>query len=407
MRHFKEHITETEQKNVHLEHLEDQVLNRGAHGARESLNFLFSLRDMLAGHSTQAVNVTTKWDGAPAVVCGINPDNEQFFVGTKSVFNKTPKINYTDKDIDMNHPGEELNAKLKTCLRYLPKLGIKGVFQGDLMFTGDDVCVEIIDGESYVVFTPNTITYAFLKDTTIAKRIQAAQLGVVFHTEYIGSSMSNLLTSYKVDIGYLNHPKEVWFRDASYVDEAGTVTFTVEELADCNAVLNKAMVAFQDVNDKVLNQIALTNIYRDNVKMFNNSKIREGQAITNTTQHTNDFIRWLDARMTAAIGEAKLPDTKTKRIQEKTNVLGFLRAHAADLKSIFDLQNALVYAKMLILNKLQQVKSTHTFLKVGDGYKVTNPEGFVAVDHIGNAVKLVDRLTFSHANFTTAREWTK
>jgi hypothetical protein len=405
MQPFKTHITT--EKNIHLEHIEDQVLNRGAYGATESLNFLFALRDMLAGHATAPINLTTKWDGAPAVVCGVNPENDQFFVGTKSVLNKTPKLNYTERDINVNHPNDELNQKLKACLRYLPKLGIKGILQGDLMFTKGDVKDQTIDGREYVTFTPNTLTYAFQKGTTLAERIKEAQLGIVFHTSYHGTKMDNLIASYNVDIGYLNHPKEVWYRDASYVDETGTVTFTQEELTYLNTLLNSAVKSFSAINDKVLNQIALNGIYRDNIKIFNNTKVRAGESILDTTLYTNQLIHWLETRMTAAIGEAKLPETKRKRTQERTNVLGFLRAHAPELRSIFDLQNQLVYAKMFILNKLHQVSNTHTFLRTETGYKATNPEGFVAVDHFGNAVKLVDRLSFSHANFTAAKDWSK
>lgn len=394
-----------EGKNVHLEHLEDQVLNRGVDGAREAITFLLSLKDMLSGHVKNPINVTTKWDGAPAVVCGVNPENGKFFVGTKGVFNKTAKLNYTERDIDANYPSEGLNHKLKLCLWYLPKLGIKSIYQGDLMFTKGDTKLETIEGIKYVTFTPNTITYAVPANTTLATRILAASVGIVFHTEYHGTTMSGLKASYRIDLGHLNHSKDVWFRDASFVDLTGTATFTSEETLHCVTLISTAAAMFQALNGKILNQIALNETYRSWVKQFNNSKIREGQSITNTTGHTNEFVRWLDARMSAAIGDAKQPDTKRKRTQEKTTVLGFFRAHAADLKAIFDLTNQLVYAKLLILGKLNQIQSTRTFLKTSDGYAATSPEGFVAVDHIGNAVKLVDRLSFSSANFNAAKNW--
>ena len=407
MQPFKEHITEAAEKNLHLEHLEDQVFNAGVDGARQAINFLQSLRDMLSGHVERPVNVTTKWDGAPAVICGINPDNGKFFVGTKGVFNKTAKLNYTEKDVDANHPSEVLNHKLKMCLWYLPKLGIKGILQGDLMFTKSDIKSEAIEGQKYVTFTPNTITYAIPANTTLASRLLAASVGIVFHTEYHGTSMSKLKASYNIDLGHLNHTKDVWFRDASFIDLTGTATFTAEETLHCATLISTAAAMFQSLNGKILNQIALNETYRGWVKQFNNSKIREGQSITNTTGHTNEFVRWLDARMSAAIGDAKQPDTKRKRTQEKTTVLGFFRAHAADLKAIFDLQNQLVYAKLLIVRKLGQAQSTHKFYRTSDGYQVAGDEGYVAIDHIGNAVKLVDRLSFSHQNFNASKSWDK
>jgi hypothetical protein len=407
MQPFKQHIalTEAADKNLHLEHLEDQVLNRGVNGAREAINFLLSLRNMLMGHVEKPINITTKWDGAPAAFCGINPDNGKFFVGTKGVFAKNAKLNYTEADIERNHESEGLREKLRTCLYYLPKLGITGILQGDLMFTQQDLKVQNIEGEKYVTFTPNTITYAVPVNTNIAKRMLAAKLGIVFHTEYHGKTMSSLKASFHVDLGHLNHTKDVWFRDASFVDQSGTATFTSEETSELGVLLSHAGSLFQAINGKVLNQIAMNEMYRMWVKTFNNTKVREGTAVENTTAHTNEFIRWLDAKMTAAIGEAKQPDTKKKRIQEKTTVLGFFRAHAVDLKAIFDLQNALIYAKLMIVHKLGQVKDTQTFLKTADGYTATSPEGFVAIDHVGNAVKLVDRLQFSHANFNAAKNW--
>jgi len=114
---FSDFLTESKEgKNLHLEHLEDEVLNNGVVGARSAINFLQSLRDMLAGRSATKINVTTKWDGAPAIFVGTNPENGKFFVGTKGVFAKNAKLNYTEEDIDNNHPGEGLNHKLKTAL---------------------------------------------------------------------------------------------------------------------------------------------------------------------------------------------------------------------------------------------------------------------------------------------------
>lgn len=384
------------------------MLNRGAAGAQEAINFLHSLRNMLTGHIEKPINVTTKWDGAPAVFCGINPDNGKFFVGTKGIFNKDAKLNYTEKDIDKNHPSEGLNAKLKTCLFYLSKLGITGILQGELMFTKGDVVTKAIEGIKYITFTPNTITYAIpLDQTQLVERIHKAQLGIVFHTSYHGSSMSNLKANYTVDLGRLKHTKDVWFRDASLVDQSGTVSFTAEESQSLAVVLAKATAIFQGLNAKILNQIALSDTFRSPIKIFNNSKVRAGEPINNTTEHTNELIRWINTKLTKDIGDAKQPDTKRKRTQEKTEVLGFLRSHAAELKMIFDLQNQLVYAKMMIVNKLQTVQGTHKFYKTADGYAVAGDEGFVAVDHIGNAVKLVDRLSFSHQNFTATKNWTK
>ena len=408
---FSEFITEAKKEgaNLHLEHIEDEVLNRGVAGTRDAINFLQSLRDMLAGHSSSKVNVTTKWDGAPAVFCGINPDNGKFFVGTKGVFNANPKLNYTDDDIDMNHPSGGLNAKLKVALRYLPKLGIKGVLQGDMMFSKGDINTQTIDGEEYITFQPNTIVYAVPSDSKLAKAMTSAQMGIVFHTSYTGKTFSDMKASFNIDINHLSTTKDVWFRDAYFVDASGTVTFTEQETKVLNSHLSLAGTTFQSINALTLNRIAASEIVLTYIKTFNNTKVREGMEIKDTVAHTNDLIRWVEAKLNKDISDAKKEETKQKRIKEKTEIMRFFRGSVRDLKNIFDLMNHLVASKNMIVGKLQQMKQvTNTFLRTDDGFKVTNPEGFVAVDKLkGNAVKLIDRLEFAHANFNAAKAWTK
>jgi hypothetical protein len=410
MSKFTDFLTEAtkEGKNVHLEHIEDEVLNRGVIGARESIDFLRSLRNMLAGHAETKVNITTKWDGAPAIFAGINPENGKFFVGTKSVFNKNAKLNYTEDDIDVNHPSGGLNEKLKVALRYLPKLGIKGVLQGDMMFSKGDLKRETIDGESYVIFQPNTIVYAVPTDSKLAQSMLAAQLGVVFHTSYTGRTMEDMKASFNIDIGRLTATKDVWFRDASFVDASGSATFTEEETKQITTILSIAGRTFQTINSMTLNRIASSETILTYIKTFNNTKVREGKKITNTNQHTLDLIRWVEAKLNKDIADVKRAETKAKRTKEKTEVMRFFRTNAAQLRFIFDLQNLLVDAKLMIVRKLESIRSIGTFVRTDTGYRITAPEGFVAVDKLkGNAVKLVDRLEFSQANFNAAKNWSK
>ena len=405
---FTQFLTESKEgKNLHLEHIEDEVLNRGVSGARDAINFLQSLRDMLAGHSQSKVNVTTKWDGAPAVFCGINPENGKFFVGTKGVFNANPKLNYTDADIDANHTSAGLNSKLKVALRYLPKLGIKGVLQGDMMFAKGDIDEKVIDGQSYITFQPNTIVYAVPSDAKLARMMLSAQMGIVFHTSYTGKTMADMNASFNIDIGHLTTTKDVWFRDASFTDASGTATFTAEETSTITSTLSQAGRTFQSINSLNLNRISASETIMTYIKTFNNTKVRAGQAIRDTRAHTFELTRWVEAKLNKDISDAKKADTKKKRVKEKTEIMRFFNNAAKDLKAIFDLMNLLVNAKNMIVKKLQQMKQvTGTFLRTDDGFKITNPEGFVAVDRLkGNAVKLIDRLEFAHDNFNATKNW--
>ena len=199
-----------EDTNTHLEHLEDEIINGGMAGAKTALLFLNSLTDMLSGSSTSKLTVTTKWDGAPAVFAGINPENGKFFVATKSLFNKVPKINYTNADIKSNHGTEGPVNKLKVALKYLPELNMDGIYQGDIMFTKEDLEQENIDGVTSLTFTPNTITYAVPDDSDLASTIRKSKIGVVWHTTYKGSTIADLSASFGVDASKFTKTKNVW-----------------------------------------------------------------------------------------------------------------------------------------------------------------------------------------------------
>ncbi len=394
---FKEFLTESKEgKNVHLEHLEDEVLNRGVVGARQAINFLQSLRNMLAGHSETKINVTTKWDGAPAIFCGVNPENNKFFVGTKGVFAKNAKLNYTDEDIDRNHPGEGLNEKLKIALRYLPKLNITGIIQGDMMFTEKDIKNETIDGEDYITFQPNVIVYAVPAKSVLAKMMTSAKLGIVFHTSYTGKTMEDMKASFNVDIGKLSVTKDVWFRDASFVDASGTATFTAQETRQITHILSLAGRTFQSIDSKFLNSLHVRETLLVDIKAFNNSKVRAGEEIKDTSVHTSQLIKYIEDKHNAKILDAKKQETKQKRIAEKTEEIRILRSNVHSLKLVFDLMNLIVEAKLMIVAKLQNVKSIGTFLKTDDGFRVTAPEGFVAVDRLKG-----------QANFNATKSWDK
>jgi hypothetical protein len=408
---FSDYLTESKEgKNLHLEHLEDEVLNGGVTGTRGAISFLQSLRDMLAGHATgRTVNLTTKWDGAPAIFAGINPENGKFFVGTKGVFAQNAKLNYTNADIDANHPGEGLNKKLKIALQYLPELGITGVMQGDMMFTTADLKVETIDNKKYITFQPNTIVYAVPADSNLANSIKTAKMGIVWHTTYNGDTMADMKASFGADIGGFKNSKNVWYRDASFVDASGTATFTKQETDELNSILSQAGSLFRSISSRTLNQIATNDTYKIAIKAWNNLKVREGKEITNTAQHVAGLIATTEEKMNKLILDAKKADTKQKRQMEKNIVMSFYKSNKNELKKIFDLQNLLVRAKNMIVRKLQQVQdSVGTYLRTdATGLKVTAPEGFVAIDRIGKAVKLVDRLEFSQANFNATKNWSK
>jgi len=411
---FAETLTEDKGgKNLHLEHLEDEIINYGVTGGRAAINFLRSLRDMLAGASRSSVNMTVKWDGAPAIFAGIDPEDGKFFVAKKSVFNVSPKLYKTNAEIDADVSGA-LVSKFKIALKEFSKLGIKGVLQGDLMFT-DDVDTTTIDGTKYYTFQPNTIVYAVPVDSKLGNIIKKAKIGIVWHTTYSGKALQDMKASFGVNISSLSKPSSVWMDDASYRDVSGRATFNAKETDKITAILSQTGKTFQRINAPMLTkflrlQDSLTGALSGaSLKTYNNSKVRAGEKISNPKQHAQGYIKWVEMSVQKQIDKVKSPAGKTKYTKIQKEYMREFGKHTNNLIMIITFQNLLLDAKMQIVNKLNSVKGlTDTFIKTSNGFKVTNPEGYVAIDRVsGNAVKLVDRMEFSFNNFTAIKAWDK
>jgi len=400
-----------EEKNTHMEHIEDLVFNEGVTGTRKAINFLQDLRNMLAGNSKSKVTATVKWDGAPAIFVGVDPTDGKFFVAKKGIFNKNPKVYKTNTEIDADLSGE-LAAKFKVALKEFAKLGIKsGVYQGDLMFT-DDKKTETIDGEKYITFHPNTIMYAVPYDSILGKKIRSAKIGVIWHTTYVGDSFESMSASFgKTIVDKLNAISSVWMDDANYKDYSGTATFTAAETKEVTTILSRAGTLFNSISAPTLNAISNDEDLLMVVKTFGNSKIRKGEVITNTKAHVQELYHWIHDRYEKEIEKKKTLAGKKTQEQMRKKILSFFAHHDQNqIVAIFDLVNLLVEAKSMIIGKMNQAGHVSTFLKTANGFKTTGVEGFVAIDHLtGGAVKIVDRMEFSNANFSAniIKGWTK
>ena len=410
---FRELTEDKGGKNLHLEHLEDEIINYGVDGGRAALNFLRSLRDMLAGSSRSSVNMTVKWDGAPAIFAGIDPSDNKFFVAKKSVFNVNPKLYKTEAEIDDDLSGT-LNSKFKIALQEFSKLGIKGVLQGDLMFT-DDVETSKIEGVLYYTFQPNTIVYAVPVDSKLGNIIKKSKIGIVWHTTYTGNALEDMKASFGVNISGLKSPSSVWMDDATYKDTSGKSTFTSTETEKITAILSNVGKTFQRINGPQLRKfIALQESMKGaiagaSLKTYNNSKVRAGEKIKQPSQHAKGYEKWVEISIQKQIDKVKSPAGKKKYENVQKEYMREVRKYTGMLVQVITFQNLLVDAKMVIVKKLNSVKGlTDTFIKTANGFKVTNPEGYVAIDRVsGGAVKLVDRMEFSFNNFTAIKAWDK
>ena len=392
-----------EDKNTHMEHLEDLVFNEGVAGTRKAINFLRDLRDMLAGNSTSKITTTVKWDGAPAIFAGIDPRDGKFFVAKKGIFNKEPKVYKTSAEIDAELSGD-LADKFKIALSEFSKLGIKsGVYQGDLMFT-DDKKIEIIDDDKYVTFHPNTIVYAIPYSSELGAKIRSAKIGIVWHTTYEGKSFETMSASFgKGIVEKFKDVPSIWMDDANYKDYSGTATFTKSETAAVTKMLSDAGSMFQAMNPLTLNAISRDDDLLMQVKTYNNSKIKSNTPITDINAHVTGLFNYIHDKFQKEIDTKKTQKGKDVQEEKRKKILAFFANHdKREIVKIFEIAEKLTAIKEMIINKMNEAGHISTFIKTASGFKVTGVEGFVAIDHLsGGAVKIVIRMEFSKANFSS------
>jgi|TARA_B100001093_G_scaffold202176_1_gene194198 hypothetical protein len=392
--------------NTHLEHLEDDILNNGTAGGKNAIAFLRELGQMLT-EPNSTIRITTKWDGAPAIVCGQHPSTGNFFVGTKSVFNKgAPKICFSNSDIDEWYNGE-LAHKLKTCLKLLPQLGIKGVLQGDLLYT-NDLGSKTINGEKCVSFTPNTITYAVPDKSPLAMKIKASQMGIVFHTTYSGGpAVRDMSASFGANVSKMQGNKNVTVFSSDFSDATGSSLFSSNEKARYLAAVNKTEGSlkqaskFLDIlNGKQDGRFLFSALF----KQYFNSFIRGGKKIQNVQVVAMGFTKFYTDLLDKEIATKKQEGTKKKYKLIKTEGLKFLKVNYRAIYMTVASYMNLIAAKNMVIRQLEKVKGIGTYIKTDTGFKVTAPEGFVAIKS-GSALKLVDRLEFSRVNFNIEKNW--
>ena len=388
----------------HLEHLEDEMLNYGVEGCKAAVSFLKELRKML-GCDNSTGFMQTKWDGAPSVICGTDPNSGLFFVGTKSVFAKTPKICYTDFDVDLYYEGD-LAEKLKYSLKYFSGLGIKGIVQGDLLFTKSTLRTETVHGERLYTFRPNTITYGIPTDHPIGQAAGRAKIGVVFHTHYSGDDFQSMQAlagatvkgstdalvvqnDTPMDRVGLNHSEEAKF-DA-YVKK-------IERMCHvCGDFLDELVGATGTTGDKKFHIASY-------LKQFFNNEIKNARSITNIDEALYDLANFYHAKMSKELAKIKTPANLVKKRNLVYESENYLVNNVYKFKAMLALYKELQAVKQMVIDKLDHLEEFRTYVQTEKGYKVTTPEGYV-LHKDGDMIKFVNRLEFAYNNFTLQKQW--
>ena len=397
-------------KNLHLEHLEDEIINNGIDGGRSAIYFLMELRKMLKGNSSSRVNMTVKWDGAPAIWAGPHPETGEFFVAKKSLFTQKQLHYKSEQEIkDAPELSGLLEEKFLTSFKYLSKIGMKEILQGDLMYTDDKSSTKFEDGK-YITFQPNTILYAVKEDSDLGQRIKKSKMGIVFHTTYSGSTIEDLGAKFGANISGLKQG-DVWIDDATYKDVSGTGSMTAKEAMTLSKILTATGKAFHGIKksdltkfQKVMDTMSAKGAAGATYKTYTNSLIRSGKFKPNAQDYINYVSKYWEDKVIAKVKQEKTKNIKREIGQDLIKELNGLRKMIDNLSTF---QANLVEGKMLIINALNRVKGIGTFKKTDKGFEVVNPEGYVAIDKEGGAVKLVDRMEFAYNNFTAQKNWDK
>ena len=392
----------------HLEHLEDEMLNYGVDGCMAAVSFLKELRKML-GHQESAGFMQTKWDGAPSVVCGVDPLSGLFFVGTKSVFNKTePKTCFTEEAIDGYYSGD-LAEKLKFSLRYFSKLGIKGVIQGDLLFTDSTRNQETVDGERLYTFRPNTITYGIPTDHDIGKQVGRSKIGVVFHTHYVGTELAEMQARAGAPIREFNKIPEVAVIDND--TPMNRVGFSKSEMQRFDGYISKIERMCRicgDFLDELVGVQGKTGDAKFHIssflKPYFNDQIKNARSISNIDEALYDLANFYHAKTSKELSKIKTAANLTKKRNLVYQSENYLVDNVYKFKTMIALYKELQAVKQMVIDKLDHLEEFRTFVQTEKGYKVTTPEGYV-LHKDGSMIKFVNRLEFAYNNFTLQKQW--
>ena len=397
----------TEFKRTHLEHIEDIIITDGFDGGKAVIEYFRGLLLTLKGSSSEAVSVSVKWDGAPAVVCGTHPETGKFFVATKSAFAQNAKVNYTKNDIAKNHGTDDLGQKLLKCLVHLKKINIQGVVQGDLLFTDDDITRKNFNNVPHITFTPNTITYAVPEDSDLGKQIDRAKVGIIFHTTYSGETLADMTASAGADVESFGASADVFFDNATYKDVSGSAKFTADETKTFMNGIEKLEALLQNVPRDLQSQLGQNKDFVPMFQMYINAMVKQGELPNNINQFLLGFKKFYVDRMQQQMSGLKAQKALQLRQDKMKQMPVFLSKAKKPLMAMMTFYKAVQQMKAFVLKKMNQAQAIGSFSQTDGGLEVTEPEGFVAVDKSGSAVKLVDRLGFSRRNLTAIGKFKK
>ena len=368
-----------EGKNLHLEHIEDLVFDYGQKGL-DKVNSYFKQISNYLENKDHSIQISQKWDGSFAIFSGVNPDTNQFFVGTKSVFSKEPKICYSEADVDKYYSDKpDLAAKLGLCFKYLSTLGLKDIIQGDFLYQKKDLVVKKLNDKDSYVFTPNTITYAVPIDSNLGTKMKQSKLGIVFHTLYKGDKMSDMKVVSGINIdAFKGKNQDVLLLDAYLPKREGSsTTLRITAPPALKTKGSEDMVTIRPV---------------DFMKRANISAINKNETITDFVKTTTEWIKNYTRKEKDKLKTDKKKAEWDAILEQDINIINKNKEY---INEVYAKSQEIVAQKNKIINALEESNNVKTYF----GNEPTGSEGFVVIDG-DSSIKLVNRKEFSRLNAT-------
>lgn len=339
---------------------------------------------------------------SPAVFFGNS--NKGFFVASKGIFNKTPKINYTEADIEANHSGG-LADTLKVALQWLknvvPNTKDK-VYQGDILFTKDTIKHFQHNGKDLIGFHPNTIIYTVEKDSDIGKTIQNSEIGLAVHTEYEwnGEDPSTLKVSrFGISDDIFKDNSKVFIIDTiSNLNPKQPLQFSSEQYDKINSTLKQIEKLAATVTWAIFDQDAQLGQY---LETFVNTYIRANKPYPSPDEMTEQFFDWIEQKVADEKGKLKTEKGKA-RVDQRYASVRDLKKDSIQIETMMKIFKLFSEVKLMIIRKLNEMSLYNNFVMKSNGDLVgTGEEGFVITQTNAKGAKLVDRFEFSKNNFAS------
>ena len=407
-------------KNVHLEHIEDLMLMFGEDGVKESFKYIDDLVRTFSGDPKNSRRFSTKWDGSPAIFCGPDPFDGEFFVAKKGIFNKTPQLFKSLDEIKNDNIADGLKKVFTYVFKYMKPLydsgKLKDVVQGDFLFhEGTRKIVNDVHKEKCIVFKPQLISYCIPDHDELYDAAKNCKVCVVIHARY---PITNAKTVQDLSVNFGFDASEHSNRDililTPFTSELGSSMMITK--AEKSKLINWKRTATRTLPQcsKFLNEISES--YEDSwsitylIKQYFNTRVREGQKVNSAKKFYEDFVEYWEEKFRKEIDKKASAKAKAKWRKQMFDGIVYLKKNKSSFIHMVALYNTIQNIKNIFVPKLEAGERFRTYYydeKTGT-YDVGNQEGYVAIRESDKAVKLVQRLGgFSQRNFNEMKSWAK